>query len=307
MSTARPPEGAHTAARQGGGSPIIAARPPEGAHTAAHQGEGSPICAGLELRRLSAGYPRRSVLEGLDLEPVAPGTLVALVGPNAVGKSTLLKAIAGLSPVRGQVLLDGTDLATLSPRERLRRVGYLPQALPQATSLVAYEAMLSALRASRADLSRERAEAAIARVFAMLGLDALALRPLNELSGGQRQMIGLAQVLVRAPRLLLLDEPTSALDLRWQLQVLQTVRDQVGEAGTLAMIAVHDLNLALRFCDRIVVLGQGRVLAAGLPAEVLTPGLLRAAYGVRARIEHCSLGHPLVLADEAVSLNDDTP
>lgn len=262
---------------------------------------------GLELRHLKAGYPRRPVLEELDLQRIAPGTLVALVGPNAVGKSTLLKAIAGLRPVRGQVLLDGTDLATLRPRERLRRVGYLPQALPQATSLVAYESMLSALRASRPDLGTAQAEAAIASVFTTLGLDALALRPLNELSGGQRQMIGLAQVLVRAPRLLLLDEPTSALDLRWQLQVLQAVRALVSEGQTLALIAVHDLNLALRFCDCIVVLGQGRVLSAGPPTDVLTPALLRTAYGVRARIERCSLGHPLVLADEAISLNDNTP
>ena len=260
---------------------------------------------GLELRQLGAGYARRPVLQGLDLERIAPGSLVALVGPNAVGKSTLLKAIAGLRPVRGQVLLDGTDLAALAPRERLRRVGYLPQALPQASSLVAYEAMLSALRASRAELSRQQAEAAIAGVFAELGLDALALRPLNELSGGQRQMIGLAQVVVREPRLLLLDEPTSALDLRWQLQVLQAVRAQLAGGRTLALIAVHDLNLALRFCDRIVVLGPGqahnRLLAAGRPAEVLTPELLRAAYGVRARIEQCSLGHPIVLAEAAIA------
>lgn len=266
---------------------------------------------GLELRQLSAGYSRRPVLAGLDLECIVPGTLVALVGPNAVGKSTLLKAIAGLRPVQGQVLLDGTNLATLNPRERLRRVGYLPQALPQATSLVAYEAMLSAMRASRPDLDREHVEAAIARVFATLGLDSLALRPLNELSGGQRQMIGLAQVLVRVPRLLLLDEPTSALDLRWQLQVLQAVRTLVSEGRTLALIAVHDLNLALRFCDRIVVLGPGqahnRLLAAGRPADVLTPELLREAYGVRARIEHCSRGYPLVLADEAIALNGDSP
>ena len=270
------------------------------------------MSSGLELRGLGAGYPRRPVLEGLHLERIAPGALVALVGPNGVGKSTLLKAIAGLRPVRGQVLLDGTDLATLGPRERLRRVGYLPQALPQASSLVAYEALLSALRASRGDWSGAQREAAIARVFATLGLEALALRPLNELSGGQRQMIGLAQVLARAPRLLLLDEPTSALDLRWQLQVLQAVRALVREGQALALVAVHDLNLALRFCDHIVVLGQGqphnRLLAAGRPAEVLTPALLRSAYGVRARIEHCSLGHPLVLADEAISLtDDDTP
>ena len=271
--------------------------------------------AGLELRQLSAGYARQPVIAGLNLEQVAPGSLVALVGPNAVGKSTLLKAIAGLRPVRGQVLLDGVDLSTLGQRERLRRVGYLPQALPQATSLVAYESLLSSLRASRPDWSAAAAEAAIAAVCTTLGLDALALRPLNQLSGGQRQMIGLAQVLVRAPRLLLLDEPTSALDLRWQLQVLQAVRALVDQGQTLAMIAVHDLNLALRFCDRIVVLGReqgaSRLLAAGRPAEVLTPALLARAYGVRARIEQCSAGHPLVLADEALAplsnFNQNTP
>jgi len=262
---------------------------------------------GLELRAVSAGYPRRPVLQGLSLPPVPPGSVVALVGPNAVGKSTLMKAIAGLRPVRGLVLLDGQDLARLPARERLRRVGYLPQALPLANALLAYEAMHSALRASRSDLDRRQCEDAIAATLAALGLEALALRPLNELSGGQRQMVGLAQVLVRAPRLLLLDEPTSALDLRWQLQVLQAVRAQVRSAGTLALIAVHDLNLALRWCDRIVVLGGGRVLAEGDPEAVLTPALLEAAYGVRARVERCSQGHLLVLADAAVVPPDGQP
>ena len=260
---------------------------------------------GLELRHLSAGYPRRPVLEGLDLERIAPGTLVALVGPNAVGKSTLLKAIAGLRPVRGQVLLDGTDLATLPPRERLRRVGYLPQALPQSTSLVAYETWQSALRASRSEWSAARREAAIESVVATLGLQALALRRLDELSGGQRQMVGLAQVIVRAPRLLLLDEPTSALDLRWQLQVLQAVRALVLQQGAIGLVAVHDLNLALRFCQHVLVLGGGSVLAAGDPAQVLTPALLQRAYGVQARVERCSHGNLLVLADAALPL--DTP
>ncbi|QEA13054.1 ABC transporter ATP-binding protein [Comamonas flocculans] len=267
--------------------------------------------AGLMLQQISTGYARRPVLHDLSLERIAPGTLVALAGPNAVGKSTLLKAIAGLHPVQGRVLLDGIDLARLPPRERLRRVGYLPQALPQASSLVAYEAMLSSLHASRPGLGRSQAEAAIEHTFATLGLKALALRPLNQLSGGQRQMIGLAQVLVRAPRLLLLDEPTSALDLRWQLLVLQAVHALVAQGQTLALMAVHDLNLALRFCQQVVVLGPGRpharMLAAGRPAGVLTPELLRAAYGVQARVERCSRGHPLVLADSALAIPDEDP
>lgn len=255
---------------------------------------------GFALEQLTAGYPSRPVLQDVTLPGVPAGTLVAVVGPNAVGKSTLLKAVAGLRPAQGRVWLEGTDLATLAPRERLHRVGYLPQALPQSTSLVAYETWQSALRASRSAWSAAQREAAIESVVATLGLQALALRRLDELSGGQRQMVGLAQVIVRAPRLLLLDEPTSALDLRWQLQVLQAVRALVRQQGAIGLVAVHDLNLALRFCQHVLVLGGGNVLAAGDPAEVLTPALLQRAYGVRARVERCSEGHLLVLADAAL-------
>ncbi|GDY36353.1 MULTISPECIES: ABC transporter ATP-binding protein [unclassified Acidovorax] len=257
---------------------------------------------GFALEQLTAGYPGRPVLQGVTLPAVPAGTLVAVVGPNAVGKSTLLKAVAGLRPSQGRVLLEGTDLATLPPRERLRRVGYLPQALPQSTSLVAYETWQSALRASRSEWSSAQREAAIESVVAALGLQALALRRLDELSGGQRQMVGLAQVIVRAPRLLLLDEPTSALDLRWQLQVLQAVRAMAQQQGAVGLVAVHDLNLALRFCQHVLVLGGGSVLAAGDPAEVLTPALLQRAYGVLARVERCSEGNLLVLADTALPL-----
>ncbi|MFY3384098.1 ABC transporter ATP-binding protein [Paracidovorax sp. MALMAid1276] len=257
---------------------------------------------GFSLAQLAAGYPGRPVLQDVCLQRVPPGTLVAVVGPNAVGKSTLLKAVAGLRPVRGQVWLEGIDLATLPPRERLRRVGYLPQALPQSSSLVAYETWQSALRASRSEWTAAQREAAIESVVDSLGLQALALRRLDELSGGQRQMVGLAQVIVRAPRLLLLDEPTSALDLRWQLQVLQAVRALVQQQGTVGLVAVHDLNLALRFCQHVLVLGGGGVLAEGDPAQVLTPALLQRAYGVQARVERCSQGSLLVLADAALPL-----
>ena len=262
------------------------------------------MTTGLTLEQLTAGYPGRAVLQGVDLPCVPAGTLVAVVGPNAVGKSTLLKAVAGLRPAQGRVLLEGTDLAMLAPRERLRLVGYLPQALPQSTSLVAYETWQSALRASRSEWSTAQREAAIESVVAALGLQALALRRLDELSGGQRQMVGLAQVIVRAPRLLLLDEPTSALDLRWQLQVLQAVRAMVQQQGAIGLVAVHDLNLALRFCQHVLVLGGGTVLAAGEPALVLTPALLQRAYGVEARVERCSKGNLLVLADAALPLSE---
>src|SRR5690606_37434824 len=126
-------------------------------------------------------------------------------------------------------------------------------------------------------------------------------RKLTEMSGGQRQMVGLAQVLVRQPQLLLLDEPTSALDLHWQLNVLETVREATRASGAIALVASHDINLALRFCDQLLVLGPSGLLAQGAPAAVLTSALLRDTYDIEGRVESCSKGFPIVLTDRAVA------
>ncbi len=264
------------------------------------------MSAGLGLSGLVAGYGRTPVLAGIDLPLLPPGSVVAVLGSNGAGKSTLLKALAGLRAAAGHAELDGGDLLRMPASQRMRAVGYLPQALPQASSIIAYEAVLSALRAIRPDLSRQETDSRIEAVFDTLGLRPLALRHLNELSGGQRQMVGLAQVLVRHPRLLLLDEPTSALDLRWQISVLETVRRIADADGAVCLIAIHDLNLALRFCDQVVVLGGGRVIAAGPPENALDPMVLRHAYGIEARVERCTRGFPMVLADRALSCEGTT-
>ncbi len=259
---------------------------------------------GLSLHNVSVGYGRRTILADLKLPPVPPGSLVAVIGPNAAGKSTLLRAIAGMGRASGRIELNGEDLGAMAMHRRVRLVGYLPQALPQGTSLVAYEAVLSACRAVRPDLSIAQAEMAIDEVFGSLGLRHLALRRLSEMSGGQRQMIGLAQALVRRPQLLLLDEPTSALDLRWQLAVLETVRGIAERERSIALLAMHDLNLALRCCDLVVVLAHGRLLTAGPPCEAMSPDVLRRAYGIEGRVERCSQGFPIVLSDRAVPTSD---
>lgn len=251
----------------------------------------------LHLEDLTVGYRRRPVFRGLSLPAIAPGSLVAVVGPNAVGKSTLLKSVAGLLPVQGKVRLGVHDLTSLTPALRVHHLGYLPQPLPQAIPLVAYETVLSASRSARGDWTREQTEQAIERVFDTLGIRPLALRRLSEMSGGQRQMVGLAQVLVRQPKLMLLDEPTSALDLHWQLNVLNAVRAATRASGAIAMVASHDLNLALRYCDQVLVLAPGGDAVMGTPGDVLTPDLLARTYHIDARIERCSRGHPIVLAD----------
>jgi iron complex transport system ATP-binding protein len=141
-------------------------------------------------------------------------------------------------------------------------------------------------------------------VLARLQLHALAMQRLDRLSGGQRQMVGLAQVLVRQTPLLLLDEPTSALDLRWQVLALETVRQVARERAAIACIALHDLNLAARFCDRLVLLGRQGVLAEGAPGEVLRPELLRRAYGVEARVEFTSRQDCVVVVERACAVGD---
>jgi iron complex transport system ATP-binding protein len=258
--------------------------------------------AGLAVQGLSAGYPGREVLRNIGFGPIAAGSLIALVGPNAVGKSTLIKAMAGMRPCAGQVVFEGQDLQLMPPRKRRQLTGYLPQSLPQASSLLAYEIWQSALRSGRPEWTPAHGEAAIEEVVAMMGLGELALRRLDELSGGQRQMVGLAQVIVRSPRLLLLDEPTSALDLRWQILVLGALRRLTRERGTTCLVAVHDLNLASRFCDHLLALGPGGLHASGAPHDVLTPQLLREVYGITARVEPCSRGHLSVIADDAIDL-----
>lgn len=248
----------------------------------------------LLIEALELGYGRRQVLRDLTLPAIEAGQMVAVLGPNGVGKSSLLRAIAGLQSCQGRASLDDVQLSGVPPWRQKAQVAYLPQQLPQATSLLAYENLQAAAHARSAGADRdERIDA----ILQHLGLSELALRRMDQLSGGQRQLFGLAQALVGEPRLLLLDEPTSALDLHWQLRVLHCVQDRCREQGAIALLACHDLNLALRFCDRLLLLAPDGAYRFGACAEVMDAAWLRRAYGIDARIERCSQGYPLVLAD----------
>jgi iron complex transport system ATP-binding protein len=251
----------------------------------------------LNIENLSVGYPGKTVLSEVSLPDIPPGSLVGILGPNGAGKSTLLRALSGLGSYQGSALLNGEALAGMSHFRRAQRIGYLPQSLPQETSLVAYEAVLSACRAVRPDLAGDRINAAVERVFDVLSIRDLAFQALNKMSGGQRQMVGLAQVIVRRPSVMLLDEPTSALDLRWQLTVLRTVRMILARHEGLCLMALHDINLAIRHCDHIALFGEGRLLAFGPPAEAMTEAALAQAYGVAGRVERCSQGLPFVVIE----------
>ena len=238
--------------------------------------------AGLTLR-----YGRRTVLDGLHLT-AEPGEVLAIVGANGSGKSTLLRGVAGLMPCGGIVSWDGAEA-------RPGTIGYMPQDNAVRAGLSAFEVvLLGRLRSLTFRVGAEDLGAARA-VMAELGIDGLAERRIGELSGGQRQLVFLAQVLAGSPGALLLDEPTSALDIAHQLHVLDLLRTITRRRGLTTLVVLHDLNAAARFADRIALMYGGRLLAHGGPAEVLQPPLLEPAFDVHVTVDPGSDGQPVVL------------
>ncbi|MCC6717362.1 MAG: ABC transporter ATP-binding protein [Acetobacteraceae bacterium] len=242
----------------------------------------------IGVHGLGVRFGAAEVLRGIELE-VAPGEVLAVLGANGAGKSTLLRAIAGVQPHRGQVRWNGAASRPASG------IGYMPQDNATSVALSVFEVVLLGrlrslgLRVAPADLAA--AEAALAE----LGIRGLASRRLGELSGGQRQLVFLAQVLAGNPQALLLDEPTSALDIAHQVQVLGLIGRATRRRGLTTLAVLHDINAAARFADRIALLCDGRLAACGPPAQVLCPALLRAAYGVEVAVMTGPDGRPVVL------------
>jgi len=222
----------------------------------------------------------RPIVDGANFAAHA-GETVGLVGPNGAGKTTLLRTLAGLAAHSGEVILGGTPAVALSPRERARKLAYVPQdhevhwplsvrtvvtygRLPHHTSLASHHP---------ADAE------AIERALAAAAIEDLALRSYASLSAGEKARVVLARALAAEPDLLLADEPTSHLDLYFQLQIMDILRDQAA-GGRAVVVVLHDLGLAARFCDRIVLMDRGRIVADGPPAEVLTVDNIRNVYRV---------------------------
>ena len=241
----------------------------------------------IETRSLTVRYGTFLAVAGVSLT-VEPGTVLAVVGPNGSGKSSLVKAIAGLCPADGEILFDGSTA-------RPPQIGYMPQDIGARAALTVLEVVLLGrlgklgLRVGPTDL------AAVQTVLDELGIGALAPRYLAELSGGQRQLAFLAQALACQPPILLLDEPISALDIRHQLQVLEIVRDLTRTRGIATLIVVHDLNAAIRFADGLALLHQGQLIAHGAPETVLTAQTLKDVFAVEAAIHRGPDRRPFVI------------
>lgn len=247
----------------------------------------------LHIQKLSCGYPGKpEVLADASADPLLPGVVYALIGPNAAGKSTLLRSIAGLLPARGTILLGDKNLLEFSFSKKAATVGYMPQYLPQDIDLNSVESLIGALKASPFDQVSVKLPEAKKKAFDLLEqmhILSLALEPLNQLSGGQRQLMSLAQAIIRQPYILLLDEPTSALDLQHQVAVMKQVREYAAQ-GNIVVMVLHDINLATRWADIILVLSKGKIAAQGKPASILNPALLNKVYNVEAAVEKFSNG-----------------
>ncbi|MDA5562362.1 ABC transporter ATP-binding protein [Cobetia sp. MMG027] len=246
----------------------------------------------LTLDRLSAHYGRRQILAEVTTPCFEGGQVVALLGPNAAGKSTLFRRILGL--------IDGGGEARVEGATHQRPIGYMPQDTGVNAVLTVYESVLLARMQGRSLKVQPEDMAEVERALDDLGISALGERDISDLSGGQRQLVGAAQALVQSPEILLLDEPTSALDLHRQLQLLTILRRLARERGMLIIAALHDLGQALRFTDQAMLLQNGRLIASGPTAEVVTPERLREVYRVAARIEPCSQGQPQLIVEEAI-------
>ena len=237
----------------------------------------------LIAQEVGVALSGRSVLDGISLS-LPPGRLVALVGPNGAGKTTLLRALAGLVSSTGSIEVGGERLSALALRERARRFGYLPQGhvvhwpLPARDVVALGRYPHGATDPGRLSPEDERA---VTRAMQATNVNAFAERPVTELSGGERSRVALARVrAVEAPGVLA-DEPTASLDPRYQIDVMLTLRN-AADRGVLVLVVTHDLGLAARFADIVLVLSGGRLVAQGTPQEALSEQLMADVFRVSA-------------------------
>ncbi|MCD2262252.1 ABC transporter ATP-binding protein [Dietzia aurantiaca] len=246
---------------------------------------GDSATTGLRVRGLAAAHRRRgdAVIAGIDLD-LNPGEMVGVLGPNGCGKSTLLKTVCGvITPRSGTIVADGNDLVRVRPRHRAQILGYVPQHDDGVgRALTVAESMSLAL--DRRRLGEEAALDIVLGTAERLGLEGMTSRRAFELSGGQQQRVLIGRTLAARTPYLLLDEPVSALDLRYQLEIMQIVWDLVHTDRVGVLVVLHDLNLAAAFCDRLLVLDQGRVHSQGRPDDLITTEFVESLYGTVADV-----------------------
>jgi iron complex transport system ATP-binding protein len=256
----------------------------------------------LKIENLTVSYGTRRVLQDVSLE-VNSGEVVALIGPNGAGKSTLVRAASGVIPVdSGNICSDDLsrhyDLLSLAPMQRARSLAVVPQAVSLPPAFTVWETVLMGRTPHLNFLGQVSAKDEVIARLALQKVDALDLseRRVGELSGGEQQRVLLARALAQSTPILLLDEPTTNLDLHYQVSFMETVSTLAHQDHLAVLVALHDLNLAARYADRVALLVDGKIKATGTPRQVLTPELISMAYHLPVQvIPHPFADAPLVL------------
>jgi iron complex transport system ATP-binding protein len=246
----------------------------------------------LSVDGISFRYNSHPVLQEVTFE-LPSGQILGVLGVNGAGKSTLLKCINKvLQPHGGSIFLDGTNLLGLSGDAIARRIGYVPQRYNE-DQVSVFDAVLLGRKPHIKWAATDRDLRVVERLLKLMGLETHALRSVSTLSGGEAQKVVIARALAQEPKVLLLDEPTSSLDLRNQLEVMNLVTNVVRSEGVSAVVAIHDLNLALRFVDRFLILKDGSIHATG-PKEGLTSEVIEEVYGVHSILSTVE-GYPVII------------
>ena len=247
----------------------------------------------ITIKSLTFGYNGSMILDGLNLV-VEDSEVLGLVGPNGSGKTTLIKCMDKILKPKGSILIDGRDIDTVSRTELAKRLGYVPQSSSTPLATTVFDTVLMgrrphiSWRVSDSDLDK------VADILGLLHLENLAMRDFSQLSGGQKQKVLIARALAQEPEVLLLDEPTSSLDMKHQLEVMETISSLVKEKKISAVMALHDLNLASMFVDKLAILKGGKIYAAGEPIDLLNAKNIRDVYGVEAVVMN-NLDRPYIV------------
>jgi iron complex transport system ATP-binding protein len=253
----------------------------------------------LKIQNLSVSYGSHSILHDVSFN-VQSGEILALIGPNGAGKSTLIRAASGVIPYTGHVRTNGDDFVSLSPIQRAKYIAIVPQAVSMPPAYTVWETVLLGrtpylgFLGQPSEKDEEIARQSLQRVSALH----FAERRVGELSGGEQQRILLARALCQSTPILLLDEPTAHLDLQYQVGLLELVTELAHKDNLAVLIALHDLNLAAHYADRIALMVAGSIKAMGKPKEVLLPELIAEAYCLPVQVvKHPFLDIPLVLPE----------
>jgi iron complex transport system ATP-binding protein len=248
----------------------------------------------LVINKLSFNYNGFPALKDVELK-MGLGEVLGIVGPNGSGKTTLLKCINRiLKPKQNTVLIDGEDTSKIGLRELSKMMSYVPQNSTNTFPFTVFDIVLMGRRPYIQWSLGERDKEIVAEILNYLGIGQLAMRHFNELSGGEQQKVIIARALAQQPQLLLLDEPTSSLDIKHQLEILCILKGLAQSKHCSVIVAMHDLNLASRFSDRMLMLKQGCIFAVGTPESVLTEENIESVYGVKVHVTSSILDRPQI-------------